>query len=135
MAVTEDSGVCNPDFGGHSTKSTALQRTTIPLMELVKQLKAHGIKVGYTKPKVHCEVFDDNTRAIEIAQVPKMRPRTKHINIKYFHFCDYVERGEIAISKIATEDQPSDILTKPVNETILNRHSGFIMGWRGRSRH
>jgi ATP-binding cassette subfamily B (MDR/TAP) protein 1 len=109
-------------------------RTTIPLMELVKELKAHGYKMGSTKPKVHCEVFEDNSGAIEIAQVPKMRPRTKHINIKYYHFRDYVERGEISIHKIATEEQPSDILTKPVNATLLNKHRGFIMGWFGKSK-
>jgi ATP-binding cassette subfamily B (MDR/TAP) protein 1 len=109
-------------------------RTTIPLMELVKELKSHGFKMGSTKPKVHCQVFEDNTGAIEIATVPKMRPRTKHINIKYFHFRDYVEHGEIVVEKIATEDQPSDMLTKPLNETLLNRHRGFVMGWYGRSR-
>ena len=102
-------------------------------MELVKDLKAHGYKMGSTKHKVHCEVFDDNSGAMEIAQVPKMRPRTKHINIKYYHFRDFVEKGEISIHKIATKDQPSDILTKPFNATILNNHCGFIMGWFGRS--
>jgi hypothetical protein len=35
-------------------------RTTIPLMELVKELKAHGYNMGSTKPKIHCEVFEDN---------------------------------------------------------------------------
>jgi hypothetical protein len=34
-------------------------------------------------PKIHCKVFEDNAGAIEIANVPKMRPRTKHLNIKY----------------------------------------------------
>ena len=64
-----------------------------------------------------------------IAQEPKMRPRTKHINVKYYHFRDYVEQGEIAISRTAIEDQPSDIFTKPVNETLLQRHRQFITGW------
>jgi hypothetical protein len=56
-----------------------------------------------------------------------MCPRTKHINIKYFHFNDYVEHGEIIVQKIATEHQPSDMLTKPGNEKILNPHRGFVM--------
>jgi hypothetical protein len=29
---------------------------------------------------LHCKDFKDNTRAIELAKVPKMHPRTKHIN-------------------------------------------------------
>ena len=98
----------------------------------MKELAAYGFDLGSTTPKVHCEVFEDNTGAIEIASVPKIRPRTKHINLKYFHFRDYVDGGEIAISKIASEDQRADILTKPLNQVILNRHRGFIMGWYGR---
>ncbi len=72
--------------------SMALQ-TTIPMMELVKELKAVGFKMCSTKPTVCCRVFEDNSGALEIAKFPKMRPRTKHINIKYHHFRDYVDRG------------------------------------------
>ena len=55
-------------------------------------------------PKVHCRVFEDNSGAIEIAKVPKRRPRTKHINIKYHHFRDYVGRGEVTVHPIDTKD-------------------------------
>jgi hypothetical protein len=104
-------------------------RNTIPLMELIKELKAHGFNMISVTPKIHCKVFEDNSGAIEIANVPKMRPRTKHINIKYHHFRDYVERGEITIQQIASEDQPADMLTKPLNSQLINRHRKFIMGW------
>ena len=107
-------------------------RNTIPLMELIKELQAHGFKMSSTQPKVHCRVFEDNSGALEIAKVPKMRPRTKHINIKYHHFRDYVERGEITIHPIRSEDQPADLLTKPVPEPVLRKHREFIMGWKGK---
>jgi hypothetical protein len=68
-------------------------------MELVKELKAHGYNMGSTKTKVHCKVFEDNSGVLEIAQVPKMQLHTKHINIKYYHFHDYVERGEILFTR------------------------------------
>jgi hypothetical protein len=45
---------------------------------------------------VHCKVFEDNEGAIEIAKVPKMRPRTKHLNIKYHHFREEVRKGPSA---------------------------------------
>jgi hypothetical protein len=51
-------------------------------MWLLEETKHHGVPVLNAKPKVHCEVFEDNAGAIEIANVPKMRPRTKHLNIK-----------------------------------------------------
>jgi len=105
-------------------------RTTIPLMELIKELKSYGFDTASHTPKVHCRVFEDNSGAIEIAKVPKMRPRTKHINIKYHHFRDYVERGEVTVHPIDTKEQPADMLTKPLNERALSKHRLFVMGWK-----
>lgn len=104
-------------------------RTTIPIMELLKEFQANGHKIQSVYPKVHCKVFEDNSGAIEIATVPKMRPRTKHINIKYHHFRSYVENGEITIQAITTDLQPADMLTKPLNIATLSRHRKTIMGW------
>ena len=114
--------------------STAL-RETIPLMELLRELKQQGIPVGTTKPKVFCRVFEDNSGALEIASVPKMRPRTKTINIKYHHFRQYVDRGEIEIHAIKTEDNPADILTKSVSLAKLQRHRKTILGWEAQLNH
>jgi hypothetical protein len=108
-------------------------RSTIPLMELIKELKKNGFGTVSSKPTVHCRVFEDNSGAIEIANVPKFRPRMKHINIKYHHFRDYVDRGEISIKQIKSEHQPADMLTKPLNPSSLNKHIKFIMGWSGKS--
>ena len=78
---------------------------------------------------MHCKVFEDNSGALKIATVHKMRPRIKHINVKLHHFCDYVDRGEITKHAINTEHQPADMLTKPLNEKLLPRHHKTIMGW------
>jgi hypothetical protein len=104
-------------------------RTTIPIMELLKEFQQHGFDIKSTQPKVHCRVFEDNSGAIELAKVPKMRPRTKHINIKYHHFRSYVNNGEITVHAIATQLQPADMLTKPLNQITLYRHRLKIMGW------
>ena len=108
-------------------------RNTIPLMELLKELEQKNIGFPPTKPGIHCEVFEDNSGAIEIAKVPKMRPRTKHINVKYHHFREYIEREDISIHYINTEDQPADMMTKPLNETLLSKHRYTVMGWQGKS--
>jgi hypothetical protein len=104
-------------------------RSVIPLMELIKELKSKGVAIIRDHPQIHCKLFEDNSGAIELAKVPKMRPRTKHINVKYHHFREYVENNEISINKIDTLDQPADILTKPVNEVLLKKHRLTIMGW------
>ncbi len=55
------------------------------------------------KPTVHCRIFEDNSGALEITKVPKMRPRTKHIKIKYHHFRDFVGTGEISLHAITNK--------------------------------
>ena len=59
--------------------STSL-REVIPLMELLKEAREQGLNVGNLPPRIHCTVFEDNSRALELARLPKIRPRTKHIN-------------------------------------------------------
>jgi hypothetical protein len=103
-------------------------RSAIPMMRLINELKGHKFKVPQADPRVHCKVFEDSSGAIEIAHFPKVRPRTtKHLNVRLHPFCDYVERGDITIHAISTNDQ-LDILTKPVNQGILERHRSFAMG-------
>ena len=46
-----------------------------------------GISISY-------KVFEDNNGALEMANKPKFRPRTKHIGIKYHHFRDRVRCGK-----------------------------------------
>jgi len=64
---------------------------TIPIMELVKELKGQGFNMGSTQPTVHCRVFEDNSGVLKIAKIPKMCLHTKHIKIKFHHLQDYVE--------------------------------------------
>ena len=104
-------------------------REAIPIMELLKEMKQHGFRVMTPKAEVHCEVFEDNSGALEIARNPKYRPRTKHLNVKLHHFRDYVERKEISIHKIGTADQLADYLTKPVPHDILRNLRPKVMGW------
>jgi hypothetical protein len=56
------------------------------MMQLITELKEQGFGINMLTPKVHCKLFEDNSGAIEILKVPKMRTRTKHINMKYHFF-------------------------------------------------
>jgi Reverse transcriptase (RNA-dependent DNA polymerase) len=104
-------------------------REAIPIMEMIKEMKALGFSIRSETPKVHCKVFEDNSGALEMAKIHKYRPRTKHICTKLHHFRDYVTRGEITIHPIDTGDQIADFLTKPVNESIVVKLRKLIMGW------
>ena len=108
--------------------STSL-REVIPLMGLLKEAREHGLCVDGLPPRVHCTVFEDNSGALELARLPKIRPRTKHINQAYHHFREHVERGEIIIEATPTKRQIADVLTKPLAEPVFVQHRKAITGW------
>ena len=103
-------------------------REAIPLMELLKEMRKKGFDVLDHKVKVHCRVFKDNSSAIEMTVVHKWRPRTKHLATKLHHFRSYVHSGEISVHKIDTSLQPEDVLTKALNNKLLQCHLNTIMG-------
>jgi hypothetical protein len=94
-------------------------REVLPIIWLMEEARHQGIPVLNATPKIHCKVFEDNAGAIEIANVPKMRSRTKHLNIKYHHFREEVKKGTISIYHTRTEEQIVDIFTKPLPELPL----------------
>ena len=98
-------------------------------MGMLKEAHEHGLQVDYLPLKVHCTVFEDNSGALELARLPKIRPRTKHINQSFHHFREYVERQEVMIQATPTEEQLADILTKPLVEATFTHHRKAIMGW------
>ena len=103
-------------------------RTTIPVMNLIEELREEKLVITNDVSKVRCRVFEDNTGAKTIAAVPKFRPRTKHINIKYWHFIEHVEKGMIDIISVKSEDQLADILTKPLPESDFIRLRALTLG-------
>ena len=74
-------------------------------------------------------MFEDNSGAIKLARLPKMRPRTKHINVKFHHFREYVTNGIISIHDVTTQQQLADIFMKPLGVELLTRFRKAILGW------
>jgi hypothetical protein len=55
-------------------------RDMIPLMDLINEFKDYGFKVySEVLPRVHCKSFEDNSGAVELTRLPKLRSCTKHI--------------------------------------------------------
>ena len=102
--------------------------STIPLIGLVTEFREKGVPMQLCKPKIHCRVFEDNNGAIELAKCQKYRPHTKHINIKYWHFMDYVMRYNIEILPIDTKEQLADIFTKPLPQETFERLRDKVQG-------
>ena len=101
-------------------------RDVIPNMGLLQEMREQDFKVLCTEPYVYCKVFEDNSGALELARLPKLRPRTKHINVCYHHFCEHVQKGLIKIFPVDTKDQIADALIKPLAQNVFQRHRRFM---------
>jgi hypothetical protein len=80
-------------------------------------------------PRVYCKAFEDNLGALEMARMPRMRPRTKHINVAYYHFRSHVAEGKITIHAIGTADQIGNLWTKPLGAKLLAKFTKLAFGW------
>jgi histone deacetylase 1/2 len=104
-------------------------RSAIPLMQLLEEAQSHGIKITSSKAKIFCKLFCDNQGACELIRLPKIRPRTKHINSKLHHFRDHVANGSISVQYVPSEEQIADIATKPLSFPLFSKFRASILGW------
>ena len=100
----------------------------IPVMNLLQEMREQDYQVICTEPHVYCKVFEDNSGALELARFPKLRPRTKHINVCYHHFHEHVCKGLIKIFPIDMKDQIADALTKALAQNDFQRHRRYMCG-------
>ena len=91
--------------------------------------KKQGFLKSTKTPKVFCKVFEDNSAALQMANIHKYRPRTKHLNVKLHHFRQYVNKGIVKVFPIKSEDQQADYLTKPLKYELLIKLRKLVMGW------
>ena len=104
-------------------------RDAIPIMNILTELKENGFDVKFTNPNVRCKVFEDNSGALEMLQIDKYHPQTKHLNVKLHHFRSYVDDKTITIHKVDTSEQAADFLTKPLPVEPFERCRKYTMGW------
>ena len=103
-------------------------REAIPMMTLLEEI-SNILPIDLETPKLHCTVFEDNNSCIELVRCPKLRPRTKHIGLKYHHFRSKVKSGLISVKYINTEDQIADIFTKALPEPQFLKLRKSLNGW------
>ena len=58
----------------------------------------------------------DNESAVKIESNLVQHSRTKHIDIRYHFLRDHVNKRDIKMDGISTEDQLADIFIKPLDE-------------------
>jgi hypothetical protein len=107
---------------------------TIPIQNLMKEI--HCIFSMPNRMTDFCiTCHKDNMSAIAMAKSLKFMPCTKHIAIKYHHFCSRVHTssnpsGDIKIKYISTKKQLADIFTKPIDAGSFFTLRHMICGWQ-----
>ena len=72
------------------------------------------------------DVYCDNNRAIVQAKEPRSHQRSKHI-LKRFHLIhEIIERGDVKICRVLTDDNVADPLTKPLPQSKHDSHTRLI---------
>ncbi|KAL3640704.1 hypothetical protein CASFOL_015672 [Castilleja foliolosa] len=57
-------------------------------------------------------VYCDNQSALHLSKNPMFHERSKHIDVRLHFIRDVIERKEVHMEKVGTEDNPADMLTK-----------------------
>ena len=70
----------------------------------------------------------DNQGAINLAKNPVNHQRSKHIDIKYHFIRSEIQKGNVRLQYVTTEDNVADIFTKPATKAKLEKFKYFIMG-------
>ena len=78
---------------------------------------------------MYCKTFEDNLGALELAKNPRLRLRTRYINIVYHHFHEHVRKYIVQLFPISTTDQLVNIFTKPLSSPLFIKFRKDIMGW------
>jgi hypothetical protein len=61
-------------------------------------------------------IYCDNQSCVKLLENPVFHDGSKHIEIKYYFLCDKVQRGEVVLQYISTDEHTTDTLVKPLSK-------------------
>ena len=67
-------------------------------------------------------MFCDSSGAVENSKDPRSHKKAKHIERKYHLIRDIVQRGDVIVAKIASENNLADPFTKALPQKSFDRH-------------
>ncbi|CAL9233575.1 unnamed protein product [Arabidopsis halleri] len=99
----------------HIVAISTTEAEYMALAEATKEalwLKRITCELGF--PQKSVEIFCDSQSAICLAKNNVFHERTKHIHIRFHFIRDVIAEGDLVVTKIDTQINPADILTKSV---------------------
>lgn len=80
-------------------------------------------------PQVAASImYEDNDACTAMAMAQKPTPRTRHMDIKFYALCEWVERDLLRLERIDTCVNLGDHFTKALPPVLFRRHLDYIMG-------
>ena len=83
------------------------------------------LKFGQTAPSI---MWQDTAAVVRNTHNPTKHEASKHIRVKYMWKRDLLNEGVIAMFKIPTARQVSDVLTKPLSKDDFRKYSEVMRG-------
>lgn len=71
-------------------------------------------------------LFCDNSSTIKLSKNPVLHGRSKHIHVRYHFLRELVNEGVIALEYCTTQEQLSDIMTKPVKLEVFEKLRSYM---------
>jgi hypothetical protein len=72
-------------------------------------------------------LYKDNDGCTTMDNAQKPTSRTRHIDIKFFSLCDWVECNLMLLNRIDTSINMADHLTKALQPILFHRHANFLL--------
>ena len=82
-----------------------------------------GVVPSITNP---LDVYCDNNGAIAQAKEPRSHQRSKHILRRFHLIREIIERGDVKICRVHTDNNVADPLTKPLPQSKHDSHTRSI---------
>jgi hypothetical protein len=72
--------------------------------------------------------YEDNGACTAMANPQKPSPKTRHMDIKYFSLCNWVEQDLLILNRIDTKINLANPFTKALESAAFHCHVDFILG-------
>ena len=73
-------------------------------------------------------LYEDNNTCTLMAMSQKPTPRMRHMDMKYFSLCEWVERDLNKLERVDTSLNMADHFTNQLGTLLFRRHTDYIMG-------
>ena len=101
----------------------------IPIRELLVELADRMALPAELQTSIRANVHEDNNGALLLATNQRITARTRHYNVNWHFFWQYVKDKVVNIVKVASELQDANFLTKVLPRPSFEANRERVMGW------